>query len=534
MIGLRAENTGNRLRLRPDSTGTGSDVVALDSRKDLFPAANAIAGSCTSAVGDRFWRLEIAKQIATEGFVVIGQARSIVNTLETRANVQFSNVVDAERVRFAAYQMLNRKGAATPEWSRFKALAGLRYVLSCFIATSFWAWTVLRNGWGNKLPDRDSQDLLIAVHGEISNRTRHVLSAVRANKSQGIILLGRPKRRIRALAAEIEAEFDLPSVQLIRPIQPWPAIRSLGRLVRHFRSGAGTFAATGFRMAWKDEISMLYRICLGAGSAEWWRQAQSGPRTIIFGHTGLADTSMLEAAMQACGSTTVHWAHGLSGGWNYAGLSDVGLFTCGHDADVHAALPDYRNVDFVELPLPSFQQGSGKRWLLLTNYAHLTNPFFGYGALAMEARTVRIAAEAAQQIGIPVDGLEWRPHPVFWQLPEEARDAVLADVVTTGCRLPVRGSPMPELVDFAVIMCTPSTVALDVLVNGRLPVIVSAHELAPETAYCAFPLTAMDAEQIVEAVRKSATGADAEEIFKTAWKNVRPGGQPIISELRSD
>lgn len=534
MSGLQGQIAGNRIRLRRETAGNGSDVVILDTRKDLFAAANAIAGSCTSTIEDPYWRLEIAKLVASDGFTIIGQAEKIVATLKAQPNVRFTNIADAERVRFAVYQLFNRDGRDTREWSRLRVFAVFRYVLSCIIAILLWVWTVLRNGRGNRLPGSDKGAVLIAVHGEVSNRTRHVLSAAVTKSCQGIILLGRPKSGSKSLAGAAASEFDLPSVRIVRPIDPISAFNSLGCLMGHFRSGIGVSAATGFRMTWRDEIAALYRICLGAGSAEWWRREKPGSRIIIFGHTGLADTSMLEVAMQATGSKTVHWAHGLSGGWNYAGLSDLGLFKCGRDAEVHADLPGYRSVEYFPLPMPAYRHGNGKQWLLLTNYAHLTNPFFGHGAFAMEAGIIRMAAEAAHRIGKSIDDLVWRPHPVFWQLPEDARDAIFSDVSAAGCTLPVRDSSMPDPAEFPVILCTPSTVALDVLVTGQLPIIVSAHELPPETAYSAFPLVASDAVQIERAVQRLDARAEAAKIFTTAWERVRPGHQAVSVEMLSN
>ena len=531
MSELRATKIGNRISLKSEPAIDLCDTVKLDTRKSLFASANAIAGSSTAKIEDPLWRLEIAKLISTDGFTVIGQARQVVDTLTSQPVVQFSDVVDAQRVRFAASQLLNREGIRTREWQWLRAFAAFRYLASCFIAYIIWIYTVFLNCFGDKFSARDDHGVLLAVHDEISNRTRHVLSASVAKSCQGIILLGRPKHSLKKLAKEIASEFDLSNVPLVRPFDLMSAFSSVGRLARQFRSGAGMSAVTGYKMAWRDEVSMLYRMCLGAAAAEWWRHVQGQPRMVIFGHTGLADTSMLEIAMQAAGSKTIHWAHGLSGGWNYAGHSDLGLFTCGHDADVHAKLPAYCEVEYLHRTMPVYRPGNGKKWLLLTNYAHLTNPFFGHGALAMEAGIVRMAADATRRVGNTTDNLEWRPHPVFWQLPQDARDTVLADVEAAGCKLPDPSSPMPDFEEFSIIMCTPSTAALDVLVSGRLPVIVSGHELAPETAYSVFVLAATDVDQLVQAVLRQSEQAEAAEIFKQTWHKVRPGAQSVSTEM---
>jgi len=239
---------------------------------------------------------------------------------------------------------------------------------------------------------------------------------------------------------------------------------------------------------------------------------------------------MLEAAQQSAGSRTVHWVHGLSGGWNFAGLSDFCLFRCGYDVDTHAGLPAYRETGYFQLPMPAYVPSREGGWLLLTSYAHLTNPFSSHGACDIEAEVVRMTIEAAEQTGVGVDRLHWRPHPVFWQLPNDLRERVLASVSGTGVTMPAPDSPMPVYDDYKIILCTFSTMAVEILTEGRLPIILAPHDIPAETPFGAFPLVGSNAGQLIDAVSRLDDQQAAADLFAQAWNRVRPADPEVSLE----
>jgi hypothetical protein len=268
-------------------------------------------------------------------------------------------------------------------------------------------------------------------------------------------------------------------------------------------------------------------MCAGAGAGCWWEDQTATPGFVIYGQSGLADTSMLEAAQQNGGCRTVHWVHGLSGGWNFAGNSSLGLFKCGHDADLHSGLPEYGETDFLALPKPAFRVGSGEKWLLLTNYAHPSNPFHTHGSTDLEIGIVRMAAEAAAKADVSPTDLIWRPHPAFWSLSEAVRGRILKSVSDTGVRMPDRQDEAPRYGDFRTILCTLSTVAIDILTDGILPVIVTPHAIDAESAYAGFPFRAANSGQIADAVESLSDPVLAASSFEQAWLRIRPGNPDI-------
>jgi hypothetical protein len=526
---LSVRRTGKRFTIAPGRRNGAGRSRELPGFVALSATANRIASEISELIGDRYWRLEYSKLVAANGFAVIGQGREIAEQARTGEPEQlFSGVVDNARVRFACAHDLAASGHNVAGLGAMKLFLRLRYCISVLTAFSVWLWTLLRSGWGNRLAAIPEGACLIVVHGENSNRTRHALAAAgQSDAVAAILVLGRPAASLASVRATFSSEFGLGDIPVCRPIGLGGALKCLPRLFGLFAAGSRIVSATGFIPRWQDEIAILYRMCLGACACAWWTDQGAVPGTIIYGQTGLADTSLLEHAQQQVGAKTVHWVHGLSGGWNFAGYSDLGLFKCGYDTDLHAGLPDYGRTDFIPMPKVGYRGGRGSRWLLMTNYAHPSNPYFGHGAYDLEIAAVRMAAEAAEQAGIGKGNLVWRPHPVFWSLPDIARERICAAVGEIGVALPAAGGEAPSFSDYQAVMCTPSTAAIDALATGHLPIIVAPHEIAVETVYDAFPLRAADAGELYNAVSRIADSSAAAGLYDKLWESVRPGAPAI-------
>ena len=526
MSSLVLQKTGNRVRIGPAGDTTQPQRIhSLASFVDMAPEAKALASSFSKRVNDRYWRLEYAKLVAAEGFAVLGQADEIARVAGSGDDpVLFDNVIKSDRVSVAAARALSATGHAVDGAGRASLFLRLRYGLSMGVAMAAWLSTLIRHGWGNRLPSEAGSGLIIAVHGEVSNRTGHVLAAAAQNSSvSAAIVLGRPRSALRTISREWASRFGLADIKLSRPISFAAAFKSMPELIRLLRAGAAILGDTGYSARWSDEIAVLYRMCLGACSRAWWRKQGASTAVVVYGQTGLADTSMLEEAQQAAGARTVHWVHGVSGGWNFAGYSNLGLFKCGHDAILHRSLPGYGKTASIVLPKPDRSGREGAQWLLLTNYAHPTNPLSGHGAIDLEIATVRLVADAAKRSGLDIGALVWRPHPMFWSLPSEIVKQVLAETSATGMRVPRPDDPAPQFKTFGAVLCTPSTAALDVLRAGILPVIVAPHRLPEGSAYSAFPLHATDAETLVHSVGEIGDAVAESRLYDDAWQRIAPG-----------
>ncbi len=531
---LTVRQKDGRFTIGSGPTGGSAQTRNLPSFVRLSADANRIADRISDMIDDRYWRLEYCKLIAREGFAVLAQADVIAGTVRSgAAPASFAGPVDMARVRFACAHALAADGKEVAGLHRMRLFYRLRFVLSSLIAGSVWIWTLLRAGWGNRLSAIAPGSDLIAVYAEISNRTRHVLAAASQSGSvSGILVLGRPGRDLDAVKARFSSEFGLDRLPVCRPIGFRSALRSMPGLFGHLLCGMRMVSATGFRPCWKDEIAILYRLFFGACAHEWWDLQAISPGMIVYGQSGLADSSLLEDAQKRSGAATVHWVHGLSGGWNFAGYSDLGLFKCGHDAEMHSRLPDYGRTDFVSLPKVPFRAGRGGTWLLMTNYAHPSNPYSGHGAYDLEVATVLMAAKAAREAGAGSENLVWRPHPVFWSLPEPARERILASVGKSGVRLPSQTDEVSSFAEYQNVLCTPSTAAVELVAQGVLPIIVAPHPIAPETAYHAFPLRAADTAELVDCVGRLADRSGAVRLFDQLWERIKPGHPaPTIADI---
>jgi hypothetical protein len=530
---LAVKRTGNRVAFGDDRSASGAAPLRLSSFIALSPKANAIATAFSASVTDRYWMLEYSKIVAAEGFAVLGQAREIAErTSAGEGELLFTGIIDPARVRIASAHMMTAKDCRVAGAGGRRRIFAVRYWLSALVAVAAYVWTLLRSGWGNRLTAAAEKACVIAVHGETSNRTRHVLAAAAEDDIAGIIVLGRPGASLAGLSAQWSSEFGLDAVPLCRAIGIGAALASVPTLLRRLGAGRSIAARSGFVANWADEIAVLYRMCLGTCSFAWWNAQAATPRIVIYGQTGLADTSLLEAAQQGRGTETVHWVHGLSGGWNFAGFSDLGLFKCGHDAEMHERLPAYRRTEYLPQPKAELRSGSDGQWLLMTNYAHPSNPYFPNGGYELEMATLRIAAEAARQTDVGAENVIWRPHPVFWSLPEPVRARICAAAGEYGLAVPEAGGEAPPLDGFQALICTPSTVAVEALARGILPVIVAPHEIADDSVYRAFPLRAAGTDALVDAVRRLGDGSSGSALFGQVWAQVRPGAQTItIAEI---
>ncbi len=522
---LSVLGSAKRVKLTVSKSGDRADFHELPTFVELSIETNRIASRFAELIADPFWRLEYCKLIAADGFAALGLAKAIAETAKPNGKTEtFGPVFDERRVLFACAYEFARRGVTVAGLRRMRLLMRLRFCISTVIAVLAWSWTVVRYGSRAHPPALAANDVLVSIHGEISNRTRHVLAAAgQATPCPAIIILGRPTESLASLKVRFSSQFGIVAPTLHRPISIGSALRSLPDLFKLVGSGINISSDTGFKPRWRDEIAVLYRMCAGSCATAWWAQQSVAAGAVIYGQSGLADTSMLERAQQETGCKTVHWVHGLTGGWNFAGYSDLGLFQCGHDADLHSRLPEYGETGFLALPRPDYCPGKGRNWLLLTNYAHPSNPFHSHGAVDFEIEVIRMAAEAALKSDAKPENLIWRPHPAFWSLAEATRARVLASLKGTGITLSGPGSDPPHYADYQTILCTLSTVALDVLIAGSLPVIVAPHALNPDTAYVGFPFHAADSDQLAAAADALSDSATAASSYEDTWDRIRPG-----------
>ena len=241
----------------------------------------------------------------------------------------------------------------------------------------------------------------------------------------------------------------------------------------------------------------------------------------MYGHTGLADTTLLEQAQQQRGTQTFHAVHGISAGLNFTGRSSVALFRCAHDARWHEQLGGYGSCRSHVEDCPAHVRGvSGL--LFLSNHLHPMNPWFRAFGAASDLRALSIIAETADELGVARSEVVWKPHPVFSTLPAGDQETVLEQIQRWGFTQWCEGSPLGECVRFQYVVCTRSTVALDVLKLGVLPIILDTTQEDMHDVMSNFPYQTDTAAGLICAARMLMADANAGQAFALLWEKVGP------------
>ncbi len=329
-----------------------------------------------------------------------------------------------------------------------------------------------------------------AMHGEWSTRTRHLLKALPSAEPPcgTILLLGRLTQSRARIAANLSAQpggRDLPP--LIVPMSAGSALKAMATdWPRLLLDGMRQVPQAPARLGFREWIGIAFRVWHGAAAARWWHA--HGPRDceVIFAMTGTADTTLLEQAIQADGGRTVHAVHGQATGPNFTGISDVALFRSAHDAAAYTRLDCYGACKVQRATVPETALRGDTGLLLLTNLAHQMNPEFRRNGMADEIALIRCAGEAARRLGQAALPLLWKPHPVIDSLADAesvrqaARDAgfreLAGDAALAEAAAAVRW-----------VVSSPSTIALDLLQLGILPLMLDPQGTLTDTAISSLP-----------------------------------------------
>jgi hypothetical protein len=369
-----------------------------------------------------------------------------------------------------------------------------------------------------------------ALHGEIANRTTPLLDLLIAQAPETpILLLGRPHRGLAAVAGLFAAR-GLPAPRLFRPWRFDDALATLRELRDVLTAGFHLAAARPRPLPPTREMAaIVYRLAQGLASRRW-ALRQGGIGTVVFGHTGLADTSLLELGLQAAGARTVHWVHGVSQGWNFTGLSTRAVFQSESDARWHRGLGGYGTTTALKArPAKPLREGEG--WLLLSNRAHPMDPDYQARGLRAEINLLRGVARAADMAGQPRVGVTWKPHPVLYSLPAIVQTSALAEARRLGFTLwDPDNRDLAGARAFAFIITSPSTAAIDMLRLGKLPVIFGPPG-DPACAVAQIPTRTKDAPALAALAAELTDPARWRARYDAAWKAVGPGRKPDWADL---
>ncbi|KLE31856.1 hypothetical protein AAW01_10290 [Aurantiacibacter gangjinensis] len=428
---------------------------------------------------------------------------------------------------------------AGPNPARRRSLiAGYALYLAAAVAGAIsLLWVILR--WGGSAPAAsraimDGAPRLFAMHGEDTTRVRDLRAAIaRADIDRPIVLsLGRPSTSVSHIAARSDPMSVLRDPRFLRPVTFGTALWALPSYIRFVWDTAHDYSNFPRRVPARETVAILFRIALGLGMAEWWHRASpsSPPPHALFAHTGTADTSLLERAMQATGMRTVHVVHGTNIGWSFAGFSDLAIFQTAADARLAASLPGYGRVTHVPCPRPALAAPS-KRWALLTSYSHLDHDDYHAHGSEADRRLVTWTAAVAKEVGRSPGDIVWRPHPHIRLVDETHRALLEKKIADVGFTRWPDDLPYEALGEMEIVITSPSTVMTDALRLGQPAIVANAAPLQSDLQYADYPLLANDEAELFALVGAVRDPAKRKDLFIAAWDAIGPGAPANLEAI---
>ena len=482
------------------------------------------------------WELEFFKATLGEPEVLIGMSHLLADSEQAGEPVPLGQ---ARRTGYFDKRtqdfLLVRRGLRSGRRTVFCLRDRVSYLAGSIIAfLTLFIYLVRARGGGGmaRVPKEGSQ--LLAVHAEWTNRTRHVLEAVgQALTPRAIIILGRPRKDIDRAVSDWTQRLGHPLPQVIVPASIGAALSAFPEMLRLFTRGFSLVGQQPFLPGFREMSAIVFRVMLGAVMRRWWLDCGFRGGEVIYGHTGTADTTMLESAQQEYGTRTVHIVHGLSTGPNFIGFSDSAWFRCGYDADLYASLRHYGRCDSIGAEKPEMQRGKGGL-VLLTNYAHPMNPGYRTRGIGDELRILRDVAGAVAASGLSVAPMRWKPHPAIYSLPRKHQERLRSAAASLGFEEIDPTVTIGKLGKEARwLLTTPSTVVADLLQAGTLAIVLDWQESSPgaDALMQQFPSRVMHADEIVALMTRVDEDTACGVLYDSAWEILRPAGGMVPSGL---
>jgi hypothetical protein len=510
-----------------------SQAVALPDAVALNRAQTEIISEFLDRLPDgpeRLWSMELGTEliIASANTVGVAQFVALCCAKEPEREHVFEGGESAVSI-YAIRQAIRARGLGVRGMDGDSIRAAGVFLVAAAAALAMLALDLLRYR-GSRRDALPADGTWLAAQGEWSNRTRHLLARVPEGAVVPLLLAGRPRQRDAGIQAILERQLPGRTFRLVRPWSLRSFLASLGEIARQFAAGMRVIAHSPHLPRVRDLAATAYRFAWGATAAHWWHASAAPPRILIYAHSCNADTSLLERAQQERGAVTVHLFHGLSQGHNFAGISDIAVPLCRHDEQLHERIGRYRRIRTFADPAPA-PAPARRAWLLLTNYANPLNPDFRATGVAVEARVIRMAAQAASRLNVAPPDVTYRPHPIFAKLASAHQHEIRACVRAAGFSFWPEDQPYEDAASYGCVITTPSTSAVDLLRWGRLAVLLDLRGADRATANGAFPLIAAGLDELVAAI--DAVGKHHDELFRQAWSRVGPARLPALAEIEA-
>ena len=374
-------------------------------------------------------------------------------------------------------------------------------------------------------------DAAYAFHAENSNRTKHLRDALARSeyRSPVLLVLGRPRTSIKEALAAIDPEHTIADPIALRPASIPALVRAIPTIAAQIRQGIEAMATVPCRPPFSVLTAMCFRMSLGQVCAQWWQSVapMASLKHVLFAHTGTAEASGLELALQRSDVHTVHVMHGSNTGWPFAGLSNTAFAQSKADAEMARSLPAYGRVmtmQSVRPPLALPPSDEPQRWALLTSYSHLQHPAYRRGGSEADRLVIEWVAEAAAGRGVSPENVLWRPHPHIKSIDSAERDLLEQAASQAGFTRWPAELPYGSMALMDLVVTTPSTVMIDALRMGQPPIVLNVASLDEEGTYARYPLLVEDRRMLEQAIDMIADATRKDGVYTQCWDAVGPGG----------
>lgn len=424
-----------------------------------------------------------------------------------------------------------RKGMPVRATTIKALLDRFRFIFASLIAMLTLSLYLVRYTRHNtKMPSEAG--LLVAVHGEWSNRTRHLLEQIDAAFSpDAILVIGYPRISLPGLRKLWTRALDKELPELCVPASINAAIRALPDMLGLLRKGFYLNVSQPYLPPIRDHAAIVFRVLLGSVMEQWWKKNGIQNATVFFGHTGTADTTMLERAQQADKNVTVHAVHGLADGPNFIGFSNQAIFKCGYDAQLYDRLGQYGTCLSQPVPKPEVSRAS-HGLCILTNFAHPMNPGYCAHGIEDELKVLRDVSEVARTLGEKMQPMYWKPHPITASLPDQLQNVLHDEAGRLGYGLVSQTSPLVEIArQVRCVLCTPSTVAIDLLAAGYLCIVLDWQGGSADTAPMQFPTCVKNTDGLVELLKRLDSDAEYRNAYNAAWEKLTPSADLNLASI---
>jgi hypothetical protein len=369
---------------------------------------------------------------------------------------------------------------------------------------------------------------LLALHAEWSNRTRHLLTRINVDlHPSAIVVLGRPKLALSTVIRRWKRELDREPPPLLVP-QSWASFFAVIRLLPCiFLRGFEELRRAPIRPTLREHSALAFRVFLGSVQQNWWQAHGVRDAEVLFGHTGLGDTTQLELEMQSKNCKTKHFLHGVCTGPNFVGFSDYAYFHCGLDARRYGELEHYRYCIAPPARLPSWKRGN-RGILLVSNLAHPMNPGYRAHGVSDEVALLHFVVSLSEKMGPNASALYWKPHPIIKNLP--INDQKLLREKAAALKIIELSSDQEWLTIASTvrwIFITPSTTIVDLLREGCLPLLLDWQGSAYDGVAAKLPIKCpLELQQCLSMLEFFDRDQNFQSAQVTAWAVIQPALLP--------